>query len=71
MSVLPKFKGIVRSGSLIQFTKVPEDETELKVGSVVQVAGIDDAGLVQVVMDRGYGDWRAFDFEMGYEWEEV
>lgn len=70
MSVLAKHKGLVRSGRIIEITEAPEDETELVVGARVWVAGVDDAGNVNVIMDSGRGEWRVFDAEQ-FEWREL
>lgn len=67
MSLLPQYRRIVRSGSLIRITGALEGETELVPGTKVWVAGVDDAGSVNVILDRGYGEWRSFDPE-DFEW---
>jgi len=70
MSVLTQFKGIVRTGWVIEITAAPEGESELTPGSRVWVAGVDDAGLVNVILDEGRGEWRSMDPE-AFEWREV
>jgi len=70
MSVLAKYKGIVDSGIIIQITKAPEGEEELVPGTRVQVASVDDAGSVNVILNEGHGEWRSFDPE-DFEWVKI
>ena len=61
MSVLAKYRGIVPSGVIIEITSAPEGETELARGTRVEVAGVDDAGSVNVRLHEGRGESRVFD----------
>jgi len=70
MSVLARYKGIVGSGMIIEITKVPEGEEVLAVGERVWVAGVDDAGRVNVIRDLGNGDWMSFN-PKGVEWRRL
>lgn len=70
MSVLQQHKGVVPSGVIVKITSAPEGETELTVGSLVWVAGVDDSGRVNVILYEGHGAWRSFNPEE-FEWREV
>ena len=61
MSVLTQYQGTVPSGVIIDITSAPEGETELIPGAWVEVAGVDDAGSVNVRLHEGRGEWRVFD----------
>lgn len=68
MSVLPKYQSIVKTGTIIKITRAPEGEDELVPGTRLWVAGVDDAGRINVILNEGCGEWRSFDPEDGFEW---